>query len=111
MDKQKLITIAKDQLKGGIGEEQVRDLLTYRGVTDGDADAIMQEALRGASEATDEQAGGDVIAKTDAALKEVSQDTPIDPTATKREWKLLAGASIGVVILVVAGSVIYFLYF
>ena len=41
MDKQKLITIAKDQLKGGIGEDQVRELLVYRGVEQKDVDTIM----------------------------------------------------------------------
>lgn len=107
MDKQKLITIAKDQLSGGIGEEQVRDLLTYRGVEEADANAIMQEALHGAGE----QTGGDVVAKTDAALQEVLQEAPIDPSVTKQERSIFVWAIVGAVVLAVTGSVFYFLYF
>lgn len=111
MDKQKLITIVKDQLQGGIAEEQVRDLLTYRGVEQGDVDAIMQEALGGVQRGTDLAGDGDIVAKTDAALKDISQDPPIDPGAMKRERKILIGSIVGAIVLAIAGSVLYFVYF
>lgn len=110
MDKQKLIAIAKDQLKGGIGEEQVRELLTYRGVEEKDVSEIMQEVLSGDAQPAP-ASGGDVIRKTDEALSEIFPDTPLRPEYIKKERMIIALSVTGFVLVVIAASVLYYLYF
>lgn len=110
MDKQKLIGIAKDQLKGGIGAEQVRELLTYRGVEANDVEEIMQAAL---SDATQPGAaeGGDVIAKTDEAIEELLPNAVVPAEYVKKEWSIIMLSVIGLVAVVAIGSAIYYFYF
>lgn len=111
MDKQKLIDIAKDQLKGGIGREQVRELLVYRGVEEKDVDEIMTAVLGNENARPAQLEGRDVVEKIHDAFKEVSQDVEINPVAARKERIIILGAIIGGLILAVAGSIIYFLYF
>lgn len=110
MDKQKLITIAKDQLKGGIGEEQVRELLTYRGVETADADAIMQAALSAADQPAAEGAVN-VVEKTDEVIAELMPDAPVQPEYLKKERNILMLSVIGFLALLIVGSAIYYFYF
>lgn len=109
MDKQKLITIAKDQLKGGIGEDQVRELLTYRGVEAADADVIMQAAL-GAAEQPATEEGVSVVEKTDEAIAELMPDAPVQPEYIKKERNILVLSIVGFLTLLIAGSVFYYFY-
>ncbi|EKD23570.1 MAG: hypothetical protein ACD_81C00218G0014 [uncultured bacterium] len=111
MDKQKLVAIGKDQLKGGIAIDQVRELLTYRGVEEKDVEEIMQEVLADESARPEQISGSAVVDKTDAALLDVSADAPLNPVAAKQERTIILLATIGAVIVAIAGSVVYFLYF
>ena len=111
MDKQKLIAIAKDQLKGGIGEAQVRELLTYRGVEESDVEEIMKEVASESANIPDDAAGGDVVSKTDAALKQISIEPAVRPDYIKKEWKIVTISVIAFITVVIAGAVVYYLYF
>jgi hypothetical protein len=111
MDKQNLIAIAKDQLKGGIAQEQVRELLTYRGVGESEVNEIMQAVLADESARPVQLEGKDIVEKTHTAFQAVSQDAEINPDAARKERIIILGSVIGAIIFAIAGSVIYFLYF
>lgn len=111
MDKQKLIDIAKDQMKGGIGQEQVRELLTYRGVGEQEVSEIMAAVLGDKNAKPAQLEGKDIVEKTHDAFKEVSQDVEINPAAARKERIIILGSVIGGLIFAIAGSIIYFLYF
>ncbi|AKM78252.1 MAG: hypothetical protein UY31_C0012G0005 [Candidatus Wolfebacteria bacterium GW2011_GWE1_48_7] len=110
MDKQKLITIAKDQLKGGIGEDQVRELLTYRGVEANDVAEIMQEVLRAETQPVTAEAE-DVVQKADMVIAELIPDAPTQPEYIKKERNILLLSIAALFILLITGSVVYYFYF
>lgn len=111
MNKQKLIAIAKDQLKGGIGEDQVRELLVYRGVEPGDVDAIMHAALATGEARTSHVPAENVLKKADEVFGDIAQEAQLRPEDAKKE-RIIIGLSILALIFIVAiGSVIYYIYF
>lgn len=110
MDKQKLITIVKDQLKGGIGEAQIRELLTYRGVEEKDIDGIIQAAINEEAQAPSDT-DSDIVKKTDEALTEILQKPATRPDYKKREFIIIIMATVGLVIATVVGSIVYYFYF
>lgn len=110
MDKQNLVNIAKDQLKGGIAQEQVRELLVYRGLEEKEVDEIMQSVLTDDSARPAQLDGKDIIEKTHSALLEVSKEPELNPEAARKERIIILGAVIGGIVLAIAGSVVYFLY-
>lgn len=111
MDKQNLINIAKDQLKGGIAEAQVRELLTYRGLEENEVNDIMQSVLAIDGAQSTQLTGKDIINKTHNALLEVSQEPEINPEAARKERIIILGSVIGGIFLAIVGSIVYFLYF
>lgn len=111
MDKQKLIAIAKDQLKGGIGQDQIRELLIYRGVEESDIDTIIKAVLSDAEAHPVQASGGDIVEKTHAAILEISKEAPINPNAAKKERIIIFVATIGSIAVAIAGSILYYLYF
>lgn len=110
MDKQKLIAIAKDQLKGGIGEDQVRELLTYRGVEAGDVETIMQSALSADAQPEIEKPE-DVVKKADEVITELLPDAPLRPEYIKKERMIIILSVVGFIVVVVGSAVLYYLYF
>lgn len=110
MDKQKLIAIAKDQLKGGIGEDQVRELLIYRGVESSDVESIMQSALSADAQSEIEKPE-DVVKKADEVITELLPDVPLRPEYIKKERKIIMLSVIGFIAVVVGTAVLYYLYF
>lgn len=111
MDKQNLINIAKDQLKGGIDKEQVRELLIYRGIAEQEVNAIMQAVLGDDDAKPVQLTGEEIVEKTHDAFQEVSQDAVINPDAARKERIIILGFIIGGIILAIGGSIIYFKYF
>lgn len=111
MDKQKLIAIAKDQLKGGIGEDQVRELLTYRGVGAEDTDFILREALASGDAKPVSMPVKDVLNKADDVFGDIVREAPLRPEDAKKERVIVALSIFAFICLIVVGSVIYYLYF
>lgn len=111
MDRQKLIAIAKDQLKGGIGEDQVRELLTYRGVDAGDVDTIMRDILATGEARPSQVSTADVLKKADEVFGDIAQEAQLRPEDAKKERVIVALSIFAFICLIVVGSVIYYLYF
>ena len=111
MDKQKLITIAKDQLKGGIGQDQVRELLVYRGVEPADVDAIMQAVLATGDAKPAQVSGEDVLKKADEVFNDIAQEAHLKPEDAKKERVIIILSVLAFIALLAIGSTVYYLYF
>lgn len=111
MDKQKLIAIAKDQLKGGIKEDQIRELLVYRGVEPGDVDAIMQDVLAMGETPPSSVSAEDVLKKADEVFGDIAQEAQLRPEDAKKERIIIALFILALILIVTIGSAIYYLYF
>lgn len=111
MDKQKLIVIAKDQLKGGIGEDQIRELLVYRGVAPEDVDTIMQDALATGEVPPSSVSAEDVLKKADEVFGDIAKEAQLKPEDAKKERIIIALSVFALIFIVAVGSFIYYRYF
>ena len=111
MDKQKLIAIAKDQIKGGIGEDQIRELLVYRGVAPEDVDAIMQDALATGEAKPSSVSAEDVLKKADEVFGDIAEEAHLRPEDAKKERIIIALSIFAFIFILAIGSFIYYRYF
>lgn len=111
MDKQRLIAIAKDQLKGGIGEDQVRELLVYRGVAPADVDTIMRDALATGETPPSAVSAEDVLKKADEVFGDIAEEAQLKPEDAKKERIIIALSVFVFIFILAVGSFIYYRYF
>lgn len=110
MDQQKLIAIVKDQLKGGVGPEQVRELLAYRGIAPTEIDAIMQQVLAH-KDIQQAQMAETVVEKVGEAFVAAAQEAPVRSEHRRHEWLILTISIVVVLLLIGVGSYLYYHYF
>lgn len=111
MNKQKLITIAKEQLEGGIAEDQVRELLVYRGISSAEADEIMREVLATGDAKPAAISSDAVLKKADEVFGGIAEEVQLQPEDAKKERHIIILSVLAFIFVIAVGSAIYYFYF
>ncbi len=111
MDLHHLVVITQDQLKGGIGEDQIRELLRYRGVAEPDIESIMNAAKAGLASVDAPEDARTVAGKTEAMLSGVMEERELQMGTSKKGKLIIASAIMFGLFLVGAGVYLYYRYF